>query len=213
MPAKSQCDQMRKPSDFQVRRSRFWEDIAIRHGPFDILGRLGFRSWPEFFFGQYRSKVICFAGPKGRNIFFTTESYKYRGFRDNFMLNNGFRDSYVLNSGFNNKFRLTSDFCHKLIHTQFRFSRQLHTARETTKQLHSQINALFRFSSQLHTQIDLICLCEHHSNIIKSCLVMVIGYSNCEKGYKVYIYQPMIITNGEPVWKWILTWRTGNKYN
>ena len=49
-------------------------------GAWDLcLGRI-------FFFGQYRSKVIFFAGPSGRIIFFITESYKYRGFRDNFML-------------------------------------------------------------------------------------------------------------------------------
>ena len=88
---------------------------ALRHGPFDILGG---GAWDlslgrKFFFGQYRSKVIFFAGPSGRIIFFITESYKYRGFRDNFMLNNGFRDNYVLNSGFRNKFRLSSGFCHK----------------------------------------------------------------------------------------------------
>ena len=35
----------------------------------------------NFFFGQYRSKVIFFAGPSGRIIFFMTESYKYRGFQ------------------------------------------------------------------------------------------------------------------------------------
>ena len=136
----------------------------------------------KFFFGQYRSKVIFFAGPSGRIISFTNESYKYRGFRDNFMLNSGFRDNYMLNSGFNNKLRVLSQ-----IQTQFRFSRQLHTARGPTRQLHSQLNALFRFSSQLHTQIDLISLCEHHSHIIKSCLVMIIGHSNCEKGYKVLL--------------------------
>ena len=37
---------------------------------------------------------------------FHNQSYKYRGFRDNFMLNSGFRDNYMLNSGFHNKFRL-----------------------------------------------------------------------------------------------------------
>ena len=45
----------------------------FRHGPFDILGGggLGFRSGPEiFFWTQYRSKVIFFAGPSGRIIFF-----------------------------------------------------------------------------------------------------------------------------------------------
>ena len=84
----------------------------IRHGPFDILGGGGGGGgWDlclgrKFFFGQYRSKVIFFAGPSGRIIFFITESYKYRGFRDNFMLNSGFRDNYMLNSGFHNKCRL-----------------------------------------------------------------------------------------------------------
>ena len=42
---------------------------------------------------------------------------------------------------------------------------------------------------------------------------MIIGHSNCEKGYKVYNISTMTITNGEPVWKYILTWRAGNKYN
>ena len=46
-------------------------------------------------------------------FFFITENYKYRGFRDNFMLNSGFLDNYMLNSGFHNKFRLKSGFCHK----------------------------------------------------------------------------------------------------
>ena len=96
------------------------------------------------------------------------------------MLNSGFRDNYTLNSGFHNKFRLLPQ-----IQTQFRFLRQLHTARGTTRQLHSQLNTLSRFSSQLHTRIDLISLCEHHS-LIKSCLVMMIGHSDCEKRYKVY---------------------------
>ena len=89
------------------------------------------------------------------------------------------------------------------IHTQFRFLRQLHIAKGTQPDsfMHSQLNALCRFSSQLDTQIDLISLCEHHSHIIKSCLVMVIGHSNSEKGYKVYNISDklMIITNGEPV--------------
>ena len=40
----------------------------------------------KIFFGQYRSKVIFFAGTLGRIIFFITEIYKYRGFRDIFML-------------------------------------------------------------------------------------------------------------------------------
>ena len=31
---------------------------VVRHGPFDILGVLGFRSGPEFCLGQYWSKVI-----------------------------------------------------------------------------------------------------------------------------------------------------------
>ena len=137
---------------------------------------------PEFFFGQYRSKVIFFAGPSGRIIFFIPEIYKYRGFRDNYMLNSGFHNTFRLNSGFYHKFKLNLDF---------RDPRQLHTARGTTWQLHSQLshitlNTLFRFSSQLHTRIDLKSLCEHHSQIIKSCLVMIIGHSNCETGYKVY---------------------------
>ena len=41
------------------------------------------------------------------------ESYKYRGFRNNFMLNSGFRDNYMLNSGFHAKFRLNSCFWHQ----------------------------------------------------------------------------------------------------
>ena len=64
----------------------------------------------KFFFGQYRSKVIFFAGPSGRIIFFKTDSYKYRGFRDNFMLNSGFRNNYVLNSVYWHKFKLNLVF-------------------------------------------------------------------------------------------------------
>ena len=61
---------------------------VLRHGPFDILGG---GAWDLglgriIFFGQYRSKFIFFAGPSGRIIFFITESYKYRGFRDNFIM-------------------------------------------------------------------------------------------------------------------------------
>ena len=65
--------------------------------------------------GHYSTGVIIrrYTGPSGRIIFFITESYKYRGFRDNFMPKSGFRDNYMLNSGFHNKFRLNSDFCHK----------------------------------------------------------------------------------------------------
>ena len=47
----------------------------IRHGPFDILGGggAGILVWAGiFFFGQYRSKIIFFAGPSGRIIFFIT---------------------------------------------------------------------------------------------------------------------------------------------
>ena len=63
-------------------------------------------SGPEIFFRTISEQGNFFAGP-------ITESYKYRGFRDNFMLNSGFRDNYMLNSGFHNKFRLNSGFCHK----------------------------------------------------------------------------------------------------
>ena len=50
---------------------------TLRHGPFDILGGgPGTYVWARiFFFGQYRSKVIFFAGPSGRIIFFITEIY------------------------------------------------------------------------------------------------------------------------------------------
>ena len=64
-------------------------------------GGLGFRSGPEFFFSDNIGTRLF-----GPVYFFQTESYKYRGFRDNFMLNNGFRDNYALNAGFHNKFRL-----------------------------------------------------------------------------------------------------------
>ena len=40
----------------------------------------------------------------GPDYFFTTESYKYRGYRDNFMLKNCFRDDFMLNSGFHKAF-------------------------------------------------------------------------------------------------------------
>ena len=153
-------------------------------------------SGSEIFLGTISEQGYFFRQPFGPDYFFITESYKYRGFRDNFMLNSSFHDNYMLNSGFHKKFILLPQ-----IQTQFRFSRQLHSARGTTRQLHNQLNALFRFSSELHTRIDLVSLCEHHSQIIKSCLVMIIGHSKCEKGYKVYdcqmIYQTMTITNGE----------------
>ena len=114
----------------------------------------------------------------------------------------------MVNSGFHNKFRLLPQ-----IQTQFRFLRQLHTARGTTRQLYSQLNALFRFSSQLHTRIELISLFEHHSQIIKSCLVMIIGHSNCEKGYKGY----NISDNDHNQWRTSLkvdsNMTRGNKYN
>ena len=151
----------------------------------------------KIFFGQYRSMVIFFDGPSGRIIFFITKSYKYRGFRNNFMLNSGFRDNDMLNSGFHNKFRLNSGFCHKFkLNLGFRDNCTLQEEQQDSFIV--KLNALFRFSSQLNTQIDLISLCEHHSQIIKSCLVMIIGHSNCEKGLYI-IYQTMTITNGEPV--------------
>ena len=97
----------------EIRTAKFWHEefvipkhllTNLRHGPFDILGG----GWDlclgrEIFFGQYRSKVIFFAGPSGRIIFFIIEIYKYRGFRDNFMLNSGFRDNNMLNAGFHNQ--------------------------------------------------------------------------------------------------------------
>ena len=62
--------------------------IIVRHGPFDILGGggLGLMSGPENFFRTISEQGYFFAGPSGRIIFFITEIYKYRGFRDNFML-------------------------------------------------------------------------------------------------------------------------------
>ena len=63
---------------------------------------MGSWSWPENFFRTIseQDKIIFFAGPSGRIIFLITKSYKYRGFRDNVMLNNGFRDNYMVNSDF-----------------------------------------------------------------------------------------------------------------
>ena len=190
-----------------MRRWTVWYitvNIHLRYGPFDIHGGGG--AWDlclgrKIFFRQYRRKVIFFAGPSGRIIFFITEIYKYRGFRDNFMLIMVFATTICLIQAFTTNSGLIQAF-----QTQFRFSGQLHTARGSTWQLHSQLshitlNTLFRFSSQLHTRIDLKSLCEHHSQIIKSCLVMIIGHSNCEKGYKVYNISNMTISNGAPVWK------------
>ena len=80
-----------KPADINFMNYLGTVHLIFWGGAWDLgLGR-------KFFFGQYRSKVIFFAGPSGRIIFFITESYKYRGFRDNFMLNKGFRDNYALN--------------------------------------------------------------------------------------------------------------------
>ena len=96
--------------------------FVLRHGPFDILGGGG-GGWDLclgrkiFFgqFGQFRSKVYFFSPALRAGLFFfITKSYKYRGFRDNIMLNSGFRDNYMLNSGFHNKFRLNSGFCTNL---------------------------------------------------------------------------------------------------
>ena len=54
-------------------------NISIRHGPFDIQGGGAWVFGPgqNIFFGQNRSKIIFFAGPSGRIIFFITESYLY----------------------------------------------------------------------------------------------------------------------------------------
>ena len=47
--------------------------------------------------------------------------------------------------------------------------------------------AVIARAKMCETDLDRVTsLCEHHSHIIKSCLVMIIGHSNCEKGYKVY---------------------------
>ena len=51
---------------------------TFRHGPFDILGGGAWNFFPgqEFFFGQFWNKIIFFAGPSGRIIFFIlTKSY------------------------------------------------------------------------------------------------------------------------------------------
>ena len=71
-------------------------------------GGLGSWSWPENFFRTISEQDNFFAGPSGRIIFFITKSYKYRGFRDNFMLNNGFRDNYMVNSDFHKAFATNS---------------------------------------------------------------------------------------------------------
>ena len=53
------------------------KDSCIRHGPFDILGGGAWNFFPgqEIFFRQFWSKIIFFAGPSGRIIFFITKSY------------------------------------------------------------------------------------------------------------------------------------------
>ena len=52
---------------------------GVRHGPFEIQGGGGgawvFGPSQNIFFGQNRSKIIFFAGPSGRIIFFITENY------------------------------------------------------------------------------------------------------------------------------------------
>ena len=71
-------------------------------------------SGPENFFRTI-CKVIFFAGPSGRIIFFITEIYKYRGFRDNFMLIMVFAiticliQAFTTNSGLNQAFATNSN--------------------------------------------------------------------------------------------------------
>ena len=67
---------------------------GVRHGPFDIQGG-GVRA---IFCGQNRSKIIFFAGPSGRIIFFYNRKLPlwHIGLRDYFMLNSDFRDNFML---------------------------------------------------------------------------------------------------------------------
>ena len=54
----------------------YLQSKSVRHGPFDILGEAwNFFPGQEFFFRQFWSKIIFFAGPSGRIIFFITKSY------------------------------------------------------------------------------------------------------------------------------------------
>ena len=135
----------------------------------------------------------------GLFFFFITKNYIYRGFRDNFMLNNGFRDNYVLNSGFRNKFRLNSGFCHKFtLNLNFRVNCTLQKEQpdsfivNLTLFLGSLANFTLRLIWWAYVSIT-------HIYIIKSCLVMIIGHSNCEKGYKVKLYN--ISDNDHNQWR------------
>ena len=87
------------------------------------MGGLGLWSGPD---NIGASLFFFFDGPSGRIIFFITQSYKYRGYRDNFMLNNGFRDNYMLNSGFHKAFA-TNSHSIQVFATTARCKRNLYT--------------------------------------------------------------------------------------
>ena len=90
--------------------------LLLRHGPFDILGGGGAGTyvWAGKFFSDNIGAKLFFSPALRAGIFFLMpESYKYRGFCNNFMLNSGFRDNFMLNSGFHTKFRLNSCLCHQ----------------------------------------------------------------------------------------------------
>ena len=55
--------------DVRRKKNRFILEFSLRHGPFDILGGggAGIYVWAGIFFGQYRSKVIFFAGVTTNN--------------------------------------------------------------------------------------------------------------------------------------------------
>ena len=69
-------------------------------------------SGPEIFFRTISEQGIFFAGPSGRNIFFITEIYKYRGFRHNFMLIMVFATTICLIQAFTTNSGLIQ-VCHK----------------------------------------------------------------------------------------------------
>ena len=89
---------------------------------------MGFLSGPEFFFRIISEQDYFFRWPFWPNYYFLKiESYRYRGYRDNFMLNNGFRDNYMLNSGFHKAFATHSHSIHFLRQLKTIYFKQLLT--------------------------------------------------------------------------------------
>ena len=98
----------------------------------------------EFFFGQNRSKIIFFAGPSGRIIFFITKNYIYmfnmKAFATTYCLIHAFAitsystvlifKAFATNSHSFQVFATTADCSRNIVNlTLFRFSSQIQTDR------------------------------------------------------------------------------------